>query len=210
LQNKEVEIKELLNILKRKYKIIFGITFLIFIISILINFFVMGIDYNAKVKLTVGNINSAKIGKDSTKMYQSIIKSYLGNDIERKMIEKAIDNSKLNVNTDDVIKNITIDPSVYSSTFDIDYTNKDKNQAIDVVEAVAATMINDGTEYSKKYGDITNVNMGERLFCSKKAVINQRALNVVLITGIGFVLVLGIVFLREINNDKNKIGGLEK
>ena len=203
MQNKEVEIKELLNILKRKYKIIFGITFLIFIISILINFFVMGIDYNAKIKLTVGNINSAKIGKDSTKMYQSIIKSYLGNDIERKMVEKAINNSKLNVNIDDVIKNITIDPSVYSSTFDIDYT---KN----VVEAVAATMINDGTEYSKRYGDITNVNMGERLFCSKKAVINQRALNVVLITGIGFVLVLGIVFLREINNDKNKIGGLEK
>lgn len=210
MQNKEVEIKELLNILKRKYKIIFGITFLIFIISILINFFVMGIDYNAKVKLTVGNINSAKIGKDSTKMYQSIIKSYLGNDIERKMIEKAINNSKLNVNVEDVIKNITIDPSVYSSTFDIDYTNKNKNQAIDVVEAVAATMINDGTEYSKRYGDIVNVNMEERLFCSKKAVINQRALNVVLITGIGFVLVLGIVFLREINDDKNKIGGLEK
>lgn len=170
----------------------------------------MGIDYKAKVELTVGNINSAKIGKDSTKMYQSIINSYLGNDIERKMVEKAINNSKLNVNTNDVIKNLTIDPNVYSSMFEISYTSKNKEQTINVAQAVAATMVNEGTDHSKKYGENINVNIKEKLFCSKKSVINQRALNVVLSTGIGFIIVLGIVLLREIKNDKNNIGGLEK
>ncbi|WP_317310984.1 Wzz/FepE/Etk N-terminal domain-containing protein [Clostridium thermobutyricum] len=205
MQNNSIELKELIDIIKRKWAVIIGIIAIFFIISVVLNFFVMKPEYKANIELTVGNTKKVKDTKINTEMYQNIIDTYLKKDNKELLINNAIQNSKLNVNANTIIEGLKITPKVYSSVFEVGYLDRDKEQATSVVEGVVASMINTATE---KNPDI-NIPFTEKLTCTKKPVIHKKILNVGIFTILGILFGLGIGILsglkeNSVNIEKHK------
>ena len=166
MQNSSIELKELIDIIKRKWAVIIGIIAIFLIISVVLNFFVMKPEYKANIELTVGNTKKVKDTKINTEMYQNIIDTYLKKDNKELLINNAIQNSKLNVNANTIIEGLKITPKVYSSVFEVGYLDKDKEQATSVVEGVVASMLNTATEKNPEI----NIPFTEKLTCTKKPV----------------------------------------
>lgn len=193
MQNDSLELRELLSIIKNKWKIVVGIILVFFIVSVIFNFFIIKIEYKADMDVMVG-VESTKPGikEMNIEMYESMIQTYLTTSDRENLVKNAIKSSGLNLTVEEGMKNLTIIPRIYSNTFQISYLNENKNIATLMAQNIVSNMVNEAM--AKNPND--NVAINGRIVCTKKPIIHKRMLNVGIITLLGIIFGFGIAILK--------------
>ncbi|WP_297631104.1 Wzz/FepE/Etk N-terminal domain-containing protein [uncultured Clostridium sp.] len=199
LRNDSIELKELMSIIKNKWKTIIGIILIFFIVSVIFNFFIMKIDYKADMTIFVGSSTTkTSVQEMNIEMYQSMIQTYLKKEDKETLVKNAIKTSGLNLNVNEAVKDLLITPKIYSNAFEIAYLDTNKEVATLMAQNIASNMVNEA-EAKNPNGDVY---INGKILCTKKPVIHKRMLNVGIITLLGIIVGFGVAILSGLKSKK--------
>ena len=149
--NEEViRIEDIIDVLKKRWKIIASITIIATVVSAIISFFVISPKYEASTKLFIGKEQSQNADQsysnNDVQMYQKLLKTYAEVIATNDLVGRALDEANLNLNSLDVLGNLTVTPRADTEILEISYINTDPELAKEVVESVTNEFINYSTE----------------------------------------------------------------
>lgn len=196
IKNEEViKIEDIIDILIKRWKMILAITIAATVISGVVSFFVIAPKYEASTKVFIGKEDSKNkdYNNNDIQMYQQLLKTYAGVITTNDLIEKAIKADGLNVESEAVLKSLTVTPGANTQILEIKYINTDKELARDVVDSVT-------NEFIKKATDLIpngNVKIIESVKLPKAPASPNKTLNIAIAFLLGFMCSIGLAFLLE-------------
>lgn len=211
MEEREVDIKEVLKSLQRRWKIVFFVTVLGILISMIVTFLVIEPKYTASTKLFIGKENSEGIANSNNynsndiQMYQKIVQTYADIIQTRTLITSAMNDSNVDIDVSDILKNLKVTPKEDTQIIEVRYIDKDPYMAKLVLEAIS----NEFIKYSNTLISNSNIQIVEEIFLPEKASSPNNTLNIVI--GFLFGIVGGVIFallLEYIDNtfaDKKKL-----
>lgn len=211
MEEREVDIKEVLKSLQRRWKIVFFVTVLGILISMIVTFLVIEPKYTASTKLFIGKENSEGIANSNNynsndiQMYQKIVQTYADIIQTRTLITSAMNDSNVDIDVGDILKNLKVTPKEDTQIIEVRYIDKDPYMAKLVLEAIS----NEFIKYSNTLISNSNIQIVEEIFLPEKASSPNNTLNIVI--GFLFGIVGGVIFallLEYIDNtfaDKKKL-----
>lgn len=138
-----VKIQEVVTALKKRWKLIFLITVITTILSIIASIFIITPKYETKTKVFIGKegaINKGVADENysgyDVEMYQKLLKTYAEVIQTNDLIEKAIDAEGLDLKSKDVLKNLKVTPTTDTQILEINYINKDKVVAKNILDSI--------------------------------------------------------------------------
>lgn len=195
-------IKDVLLILKKRWKLIVGMIFITTISVAIISFFIITPIYETETKLFIGKeTNNTKEYQDGdVDMYQRLMKTYSELITTKDLIQNAIKDSDLDIETKAVLKKLKVNQSTDTQILKITYKNSDRVLAKDVLESITNRFI----KQSKMLIPNGTVQIIESVELPEEPISPNRYLNI----AIGFILGLigGIVLslIVEYMNDTIK------
>lgn len=145
-----IRIEDIVDILMKRWKMILSITLIATIFSAIISFFIISPKYQANTKVFIGKENTQaqdqSYNSNDVQMYQKLLKTYAEVIQTNDLIEKAVDVDRLNLKSEDVLKNLTVTPRADTQILEIQYTNVDKLLAKDVVDSITTEFIKSSKE----------------------------------------------------------------
>ncbi|MBE6048421.1 MAG: capsular biosynthesis protein [Clostridium sp.] len=211
MEEREVDIKEVLKSLQRRWKIVFFVTVLGILISMIVTFLVIEPKYTASTKLFIGKENSEGIANSNNynsndiQMYQKIVQTYADIIQTRTLITSAMNDSNVDIDVSDILKNLKVTPKEDTQIIEVRYIDKNPYMAKLVLEAIS----NEFIKYSNTLISNSNIQIVEEIFLPEKASSPNNTLNIVI--GFLFGIVGGVIFallLEYIDNtfaDKKKL-----
>lgn len=199
MNEKVLTIKELIKILKKRWRMIVAITTIATIFSIIMSFFIISPKYEASTKVFIGKENSKDItySNSDVQMYQRLLKTYAEVIETNDLVQKAIDKEGLKMTSKEVLKGLTVTPRVDTQILEIKYTNTDKALSKDIVDSITNEFIKSSTELIPN-GDV-------KIIESVKTPINPISPNKEVNISIAFLigLIISIIlsfFIEAMNN----------
>lgn len=211
MEEREIDVKEVLKSLQRRWKIIVFITVLGILVSMIVTFLVITPKYTASTKLFIGKENSEGIADSNNynssdiQMYQKIVQTYADIIQTRTLITSAMNDSNVDIDVGDILKNLKVTPKEDTQIIEVRYIDKDPYMAKLVLEAIS----NEFIKYSNTLISNSNIQIVEEIFLPEKASSPNNTLNIVI--GFLFGIVGGVIFallLEYIDNtfaDKKKL-----
>lgn len=211
MEEREIDVKEVLKSLQRRWKIVFFVTVLGILISMIVTFLVIEPKYTASTKLFIGKENSEGIANSNNynsndiQMYQKIVQTYADIIQTRTLITSAMNDSNIDIDVSDILKNLKVTPKEDTQIIEVRYIDKDPYMAKLVLEAIS----NEFIKYSNTLISNSNIQIVEEIFLPEKASSPNNTLNIVI--GFLFGIVGGVIFallLEYIDNtfaDKKKL-----
>lgn len=196
VQNEEIiRIEDIVEILRKRWKMIVSITLMLTLTSAIVSFFVISPKYEANTKVFIGKENTKNQDYNSSdvQMYQKLLKTYAEVIMTNDLVEKAINKDNLNITSEEVLKNLTVTPRADTQILEIKYTNKDKVLAKDVVDSVTSEFIKSSTELIPN----GNVKIIETVKLPEKAASPNKKLNIAIAFLLGLMVSVGLAFLLE-------------
>ena len=159
MNEENINISEIFQVLKRKYKLIIAIVIGFVAVASVLSFFVITPKYEAKVKLFIGKEEiKDNLGYNSSEiqMYQKLLTTYAEiiktEDLVQGAVTKAnIDLGKMEAK--DVLNSLVVTPRSDTQILEIGYKDSNPQRAVDIVDSIT----NDFIAKSKKF--ITNGNV---------------------------------------------------
>lgn len=198
----ELRIQDILEILKRKWKLVIAVVSITTIITALVNFFLITPIFQVNSKVFIGkeeNINS-KYDNSDVQMYQKLLKTYSELMKTKDLIEDSINKNNLNISADEVIDNLKVTPMADTQILQVSYENKDKVLAREVLVSI----IDEFMLESKTIIPNGNVKVIESAELPEKPISPQKALNVVIAFIIGLMVGASLALLKEYVDDTVK------
>lgn len=195
-----IKVRDLLKTLKKRWKLICIITLSTTIISAALSFFVIPPKYETSTKVFIGKEGS--VIKDSSdqnyngndvEMYQKLLKTYAEIIKTNDLIERAVDTKNLNVKSDDVLKNLTVTPTVDTQVLEIKYVNKDKAMAKNILDSITNQFIVE----SKQLIPNGNIKIIESVKIPGNPVSPNEKVNIVIAFILGLMVSMGLSFFLE-------------
>lgn len=195
-----IKVRDLLKTLKKRWKLICIITLSTTIISAALSFFVIPPKYETSTKVFIGKEGS--VIKDSSdqnyngndvEMYQKLLKTYAEIIKTNDLIERAVDMENLNVKSDDVLKNLTVTPTVDTQVLEIKYVNKDKAMAKNILDSI----INQFIVESKQLIPNGNIKIIESVKIPGNPVSPNKKVNILIAFILGLMVSMGLSFFLE-------------
>lgn len=202
MEEMEISIQEIFMILKSRWKIIFGVTFIITLIVTLVSFFAITPVYEVSAKVFIGKEQAVdpNYNNNDVQMYQKLLKTYSELMQTNDLIENAISRNNLDITPLEVSKNLTITPGADTQILSISFKNTDKMLSKDVLVAI----INEFVYETKEIIPNGRVKVVESPELPENPVSPNKKMNI----GIAFLLGLmagsGIALLKEYLNDTLK------
>lgn len=205
--NEEViRIEDIVEVLRKRWKMILSITLIGVIFSAIISFFIISPKYQASTKVFIGKENSQ--GQDQTydnndvQMYQKLLKTYAEIIKTNDLVEKAINLENLDLVSEDILKGLTVTPRADTQILEISYTSNDKVLAKEVVDSITNEFIRSSTELISN----GNVKIIESVKVPENPVSPNKKMNVAIAFLLGLMVSIGASFLIEFmdNTFKNK------
>ncbi len=197
-----IKIEDLIETLKKRWKMIVAITTIATIFSIILSFFIIAPKYEASTKVFIGKENSQDINYSATdvQMYQQLLKTYAEVIATNDLVEKAINKKDLAITSGEVLKNLTVTPRTNTQILEIKYTSEDNILAKDVVDSITNEFIKSATELipNGTVKIIENVKMPENPISPNKNM------NIAIAFLIGLMISVGLSFLVEAMNNTIK------
>lgn len=193
-----LKIDEIINALIKRWKMIFLVTLITTIISLIVSFFLISPKYEASTKLFIGkqeNNNGQEQSYDNNDvlMYQKLLKTYAEIIQTNDLIERAVKSDNLDLKSENILNSLTVTPRADTQILEISYTSIDRVLATDVVSSVTNEFIRSSKEL------IPNGNV--KIIESVKVPENPVSPNKKMYVGIGFLVGLlvsvGLSFLLE-------------
>ena len=214
-----INILEYLNEIKKNCRniIIITLTF-IFMASIYTTFFINQ-DYEATVKVFIGKQKfkntTESYNNEEITLYQRLITTYSEVIKSKKLINKSINDSKINslrevdrkIEYGSVIGDLTVNPITNTQIIELKYTSKNPQQSYNLLYSMTENLI----AYSKELYPTVNIKVLEQVNVNSGNLMSKK----IIIIGIAFICGLivsigGIVMMMYFNNTFKNREALEE
>ena len=197
-----INISEILDALKKRYKIIIAITLAFTIIAALVSFFVIKPKYEVTTKLFIGKEQSKTqdFNSNDITMYQKLLSTYAEVVTTNDLVEKAIEKGKIDETAKDVEAGLKVTPRADTQILEISYTGTNKEEAVDIVENITDQFIKE----SKKLIPNGNIKVIQKAKMPEKPVSPNKKLNILIAFVLGLMVSVGLSLLLEFMDNTYK------
>lgn len=202
MNEENINISEILDALKKRYKIIIAITLAFTIIAALVSFFVIKPKYEVTTKLFIGKEQSKTqdFNSNDITMYQKLLSTYAEVVTTNDLVEKAIENGKIDETAKDVEAGLKVTPRADTQILEISYTGTNKEEAVDIVENITDQFIKE----SKKLIPNGNIKIIQKAKMPEKPVSPNKELNILIAFVLGLMVSVGLSLLLEFMDNTYK------
>lgn len=204
MEEQVISISEIIDAVKKRWKIIALTTVLATVVSGIFSFFVISPTYEASTKIFIGKEGAESEGYNSSdvSMYQNLIKTYSELIKTKDLVNKAIDNSEYDLSVNNVLNGITVNTLTGTQILQISYQSKSPSIAKNMLESITNEFITKAEELVPN----GNVKILESVEIPKNPVAPNKTMNIAIAFILGMMVGFGIVFLLEYldNTYKNK------
>lgn len=214
-----INILEYLSEIKKNCRNIVIITLSFVLIASIYTTFFMKQDYEATVKVFIGKQKfkntMESYNNEEVTLYQRLITTYSEVIKSKKLINKSINESKINslkeveekIEYGSVIGNLTVNPITNTQIIELKYTSKNPQQSYNLIYSMTENLI----AYSKELYPTVNIKVLEQVNVSSGNLISKK----IMVMGIGFIAGLivsigGVVMIMYFNNTFKSKETLEK
>lgn len=204
MEEQVISLGEILEVLKKRWKMILIITLLATLVSGLVSFFLISPKYEASTKLFIGKEAGAEKGYDQSEiaMYQKLMKTYSEAIKTRDLVGRAIKSANSNLTEDEVLEKLTVVTVADTQILQIKIDDKDPNMAATMVQAIT----NEFVTTSKVLVPNGNIKVIESVKVPETPVSPNKKMNIAIAFLLGLMVSVGISFLLEFldNTYKNR------
>jgi len=204
LEEQVISLGEILEVLKKRWKLILIVTLLATLVSGLVSFFLISPKYEASTKLFIGKEAGAEAGYDQNEiaMYQKLMKTYSEAIKTRDLVGRAIKVANSNLTEDEVLKKLTVVTVADTQLLQIKIDDKNPNMAATMVQAIT----NEFVTTSKVLVPNGNIKVIESVKVPEIPVSPNKKMNIAIAFLLGLMVSVGVSFLLEFldNTYKNR------
>ncbi|MBE6050957.1 MAG: capsular biosynthesis protein [Clostridium sp.] len=204
MNQENIRIQDIVDVLKSRWQVIVSITLASVILASFFTFFLVQPKYEASTKLFIGKESSEdkaqNYNSNDVQMYQKLLKTYSDVIMTSDLVERALSSKNIEVDTDSVLKSLTVTPKTDTQILQVKYVSKDKNQAMKVVDAITSEFVETSTELISN----ANVKIIETVKLPQNPVSPNKKLNIVVAFVLGLMASVGIVLVLEFMNNTYK------
>ena len=214
-----INILEYLNEIRKNCRNIAIITLSFILIASIYTTFFMKQDYEATVKVFIGKQKfqntMESYNNEEITLYQRLITTYSEVIKSKKLINKSINESKINslrevdgkIEYESVIGDLTVNPITNTQIIELKYTSKNPQQSYNLLYSMTENLI----AYSKELYPTVNIKVLEQVNVSNGNLMSKK----IIIMGIAFICGLivsigGVVMMMYFNNTFKSKESLEK
>ena len=214
-----INILEYLSEIKKNCRNIAIIILSFILMASIYSTFFIDQDYEATVKVFIGKQKFKNIiqsyNDEEVTLYQRLITTYSEVIKSKKLINKSINESKINslkeveekIEYGSVIGNLTVNPITNTQIIELKYTSKNPQQSYNLIYSMTENLI----AYSKELYPTVNIKVLEQVNVSSGNLISKK----IMVMGIGFIVGLivsigGVVMMMYFNNTFKSKETLEK
>lgn len=190
-----LELKDLFQILRKRFKIIVAVTLLATIAAGVISFFLVSPTYEASTSIIIGKTGDEKkdVQYNDVLMYQNLVKTYSEIAKSKVVAQKTLDKLDSSMTVDQLQKIMTITPLNNTQIINISIKGKNAKECADTVNALADSFISEATRLYPS----GNVQVIDKAEIPKKPVKPNKKLNVAIAFLLGLMVSTGIVFIID-------------
>lgn len=195
MSEEKLRIDDILEIIKKRWKpVVFTMLILTIVVAIM-SFFVIPPKYEANTKVFIGKENSGdrNYNDNDVQMYQKLLKTYAEVIMTNDLIENSLKEKNIDLESEKILKSLTVTPRADTQILEIKYRNKDKVLARDVVDSITDEFI----KTSKELIPNGTVKIVESVKIPKKSVSPNKKVNISIAFILGIIIGTGIAFLLE-------------
>lgn len=204
MEEQVISLGEILEVLKKRWKMILIVTLLATLVSGLASFFLISPKYEASTKLFIGKEAGAEVGYDQNEiaMYQKLMKTYSEAIKTRDLVGRAIKVANSNLTEDEVLKKLTVVTVADTQILQIKIDDKNPNMAATMVQAIT----NEFVTTSKALVPNGNIKVIETVKVPETPVSPNKKMNIAIAFLLGLMVSVGVSFLLEFldNTYKNR------
>ena len=204
MEEQVISISEIIDAVKKRWKIIALTTVLATLVSGIFSFFVISPTYEASTKVFIGKEESSmeSYNYNDITMYQKLLKTYSELIKTKDLINRAITNSKYELKVEEVLNDVSVTTVADTQMIQISYRSTSPNIAKNMLENITNEFIATAQELVPN----GNVRILESVELPKNPVAPNKKMNIAIAFTLGMMVGFGIVFLLEYldNTYKNK------
>ena len=204
MEEQVISISEIIDAVKKRWKIIALCTLIATLVSGIFNFFIIAPTYEASTKVFIGKEESSveNYNYNDITMYQKLLKTYSELIKTKDLINRSITNSEYELDVEDVLNNVSVTTVADTQMIQIAYKSTSPNIAKNMLENITNEFITTSQELVPN----GNVRVLETVELPEEPVAPNKKMNIAIAFILGMMVGLGIVFLLEYldNTYKNK------
>lgn len=187
-----IRIHDIIVALKKRWKLIAGITLVATIVSASISFFLIKPKYQATTKLFIGK-ESQDYNNSEVQMYQKLIKTYSDIIMTNDLVNSALEKNNINLSSESVLANLKVSNRNDTLIIDLSYVNHDKKIAKDVIESIANEFVYSSPELISN----ANVKVIEKAKVPSYPISPNKKMNIIIATLLGILGGSGLAIMLE-------------
>ena len=204
MEEQVISISEIIDAVKKRWKIIALCTLIATLVSGIFTFFIISPTYEASTKVFIGKEESSveNYNYNDITMYQKLLKTYSELIKTKDLINRSITNSEYELEVEDVLNNVSVTTVSDTQMIQIAYKSTSPNIAKNMLENITNEFITTAQELVPN----GNVRVLETVELPEEPVAPNKKMNIAIAFILGMMVGLGIVFLLEYldNTYKNK------
>lgn len=195
MEEQVISISEILEALKKRWKIIIIITLCTTLLSGIISFFVLEPQYEANTKVFIGKEEGSEQGYNQSDviMYKQLMKTYSETIKTKDLVGRAIENVDTELDIKAVLDGLTVVNVPDTQILEVKFKGGDPKEARDIVEKVT----NEFITTSKVLVANGNVRVIEEVITPDKPVSPNKKMNMAIAFLLGLMVSVGLCFLLE-------------
>ena len=188
-----MEIKDYLNIIRKRIKLVLLITAFATIITGILSFYVLKPVYEAQCTVIVGKDSTDKITASEVTMYEDLIKTYSQIAKSRVVAENALGRLNIGASWQEFTSNVNIKSETGTQIMDISYKSQTAEIAQQGTNAISQAFI----EESQKFLPSVSVKIMDKALTPEAPIKPNKMLNIAKAFILGLLFSLLLVFLLD-------------
>lgn len=195
MEEQVISISEILDSLKKRWKLIVIITLCSTLLSGIVSFFVLKPKYEASTKVFIGKEEGAEQGYNQSEviMYQKLMKTYSEAIKTKDLVGRALESVDTELGVKEVLGNLTVTNIPDTQILQVKFLGGDPEEGRNIVQAVTEEFIST----SKQLVANGNVRIIEEVIIPEKPVSPNKKMNIAIAFLLGLMVSVGICFLME-------------
>ena len=195
MEEQVISIYEIIDAVKKRWKIIALCTLIATLLSGIFSFFIIAPTYEASTKVFIGKEESSveNYNYNDITMYQKLLKTYSELIKTKDLINRSITNSEYELEVEDVLNNVSVTTVSDTQMIQIAYKSTSPNIAKNMLENITNEFITTAQELVPN----GNVRVLETVELPEEPVAPNKKMNIAIAFILGMMVGLGIVFLLE-------------
>ena len=195
LEEQVISISEILDSLKKRWKLIVVITLCATLLSGVVSFFVLKPQYEATTKVFIGKEEGTEQGYNQSDvvMYKQLMKTYLETIKTKDLIGRAIEELDTKLTVKEILGGLTVTNMADTQILEIKFKGRNPKEAKEIVEAVVEEFI----VTSKTLVANGHVRVIEEVVIPENPVSPNKKMNIIIAFLLGLMASVGLCFLLE-------------